>query len=621
MKRISIPSLFCFLITLVTLFSACSERAFKRGNAYYSQREFAKAIPYYEKALKRKKRPEAQLKLAKCYRENYDLIKAEGLYAKIVKEDTVNVGAKYNYAEVLRLNNKCVEATKWYHSYQSDCKIKVDSSESFCAAEKKANNKDYKATVKLIDVQKEPAFGALRYENGFIFLSPQADAGKSKGNTDLYYASYGKDKKVNQVQALSDELNSPYQEGPATLTKEQNEIYFTYEKDGVQGILHASRKNGIWSKPEPFVFNNPVYSVAHPSLSADGQYLYFSSDMPGGYGGYDIYVCKKEGNVWGKPRNVGALINAPGNEFYPHINSDGENNKLYFTSDKQGGIGERDMYFAEVLGDTYSNITLLPAPLNSYYNDYGISFDADGQKGFITSDRPKKGGHSDALYEVNLMPRIYVKGKAMNQDTSVPLSNIIIELTQKGALAKRVTITDSVGNYGFEVELNQVYTVKAKTNGFYSNEISFNTLKKRKPETMEMDIPLQSMKMEPIVEQKAIVLKNIYYDYNKADLQDKAMPELARLLKIMQDNPEISIELSSHTDARGRSEYNQELSQLRAASVVNFLLKAGISDKRVLAKGYGEDKLLNKCKDGVTCSEEEHAKNRRTEFKVIEVKK
>lgn len=604
---------------------SCTQRRLQRADAYYYNSYYKEAIPLYEKVLKHKKQfPELKLKLAKSYRENYSLDKAEAMYASIVKEDTLNIGVKYNYAEVLRLNGNCKEATRWYHAYQKDCHVKFNPEEDFCEADKRSNAKDYKAIVDIIDLKaKSKAYAAVKYENGFVFLAPQRDR-KSKFSAsfdDFFYAEQDDTKTIKKVEALSPNLNSSFQEGPFTFNKEETEIYFTHSIEENLEILHAVKRNGVWAKPSPFKYNNKQYSVGHPSLSADGEKLYFASNMPGGYGGVDLYVCTKDGANWSPPLNLGPAINTANDESFPHIFNQNGNDKLYFSSNSKDGFGAGDVYFADVNDKEFTNITLLPFPLNSYYNDFAISFDETGRKGFLASDRPNEFHTHDALYQLTLLPRIYIKGKIVNEESAKPLSGIVVDITKKGSLMKVSTVTDSSGAYGFEVELDQFYTVRAKTEGYFSNEFAFNTVKKNKPETMLVNIALKELKLEKIIEQKTIVLRNVYYDYNKATVRQQSIPELNRLVKILQDNPEITIELGAHTDSRGPAIYNQDLSDRRAKAVVSYVIKAGIHPNRIRAIGYGEQHLLNKCADGIPCTKANHALNRRTEFKVTSIQR
>jgi outer membrane protein OmpA-like peptidoglycan-associated protein/tetratricopeptide (TPR) repeat protein len=428
--------------------------------------------------------------------------------------------------------------------------------------------------------------------------------------------------------------------GPVSFSKTADTVYFTVTRmvrinnkatsdptsfvehvndDGYVGrleIYYCVKRDGWYSNARPFKYNNRLeYSVGFPTLNGKGNILYFVSDMSGGYGKTDIYYCEKDakGN-WTKPQNAGPVINTPGKEVFLSM---GVNNTLYFSSDGHPGMGGLDIFSAKGALNQWRDITNLKTPFNSSRDDIGYSFDTTSSRGYLSSNR-KGGKGSDDIYTVikrrppnplTLVGTTLEKGKEGKKILSSVDINLILQ-TECGIDTLKF-LSDNKGKFITQVKRESIYGIKAKKR-YYGAETDSISTKKINGDTIWLGIELEKLKLNQVV-----IIRNINYEYNKSTLLPESEIELNKIYNILNDNPEIIIELSSHTDSRGGNSYNMNLSKLRTEASVSYLLSKGIDKNRIKPRWYGETKLLNQCNDGVTCSEEEHLMNRRTEFQII----
>jgi outer membrane protein OmpA-like peptidoglycan-associated protein len=375
--------------------------------------------------------------------------------------------------------------------------------------------------------------------------------------------------------------------------------------------------------PKLFSFVDKDYSFMHPALSSDAKTLYFTSDKPGGFGGYDIYFSEFTGTEWADPRNAGPIINTAGDEVFPYTIC----NKLFFSSDKHSGMGGLDVFACEIVKQgVFDKLENLKSPINSKHDDFGVLINDSITNGLFSSNRDG----TDNIYAFNLLPKkiepiiedtiitmenekplMFVKLFVKFKETGNPVPDAVIVMNDKDFLQ-----SDENGFFMLQVPEKTNYTFSAELEGFYKTRVDLIT-----PEAVGIDTIFisQILMMDEIVIEKVIVLEDIYYDYDKWDIRPDAAIELDKLVQMLRDNTEIEIELSSHTDSRGNDEYNMKLSQRRAESAVNYIISQGIDSKRIVANYYGESKPLNHCLNGVQCPEELHQQNRRTEIKVTKI--
>jgi len=880
--------LFCSLVQGAEGAFAQMKTVVKRADSYFNNNEFVKAIPLYKRAST--KNDEALRKLADCYRITKNYPQAEIYYEKLTAKKSSDPMAYYYYGEILLNNNKYDEAKKQFVMYSA---LNPDDNKGDLYAKacdqlkallvKPAQYKVYN----LGDINSSVSdFCPVFYKDGLLFASERVRdlVGYSKsgwtGNSylSLMYAKGEKKKDTvfyESAKIFSGKFSGDGHYGPACFNSDYSELFFTKvdntitRKRGVvsQSKLYWSKHGSGWSSPVALPFNSNDYATGHPSISKDGQYLYFASNMPGGQGGTDIWVSKREGDSWGTPQNLGKEINTAGDETFPYISA---NNMLYFSSNGHTGFGGLDVFASVMKNGKWSSPSNLLPPINSSDDDFGIIF-KDDNSGYFSSNRAGGKG-SDDLYGFNLSGSFSsLSGKILlsnNSTDGAPNVKVYI-LTDKGTILQ-TTSTDASGSFRFEnLASDQSYMIKidendpnfvnqkkfylsdAKSkvvrvikgkNGFFIFEnlpsdlsrlselveddatmknisiagnlyageqrsplentkvnlvndkgeivqstttnafgsFAFVNISPEQNFTLTMDVvdpKLASSKIyftnksgkeigtskggmfkfqllaadknmlslltvedsqllvdlkgvlyadkegknrlansvvnlvdksgnvvstsktdmmgnfkfvnlpadqhymvrlkedDPVINLKDVfladakgrivatlksklgkffryeflpveelslstiyfddpwlkvakmqsdskkdslmtIIENVYYDYGKWDLLPQAVITLNKVISVMKTSPDVKVEVLSHTDSRGNSDFNLELSQKRAQSAVDYIISKGIDKKRLVAIGKGETRLANKCKDGVDCTEEEHAQNRRTEFNV-----
>jgi outer membrane protein OmpA-like peptidoglycan-associated protein len=410
-----------------------------------------------------------------------------------------------------------------------------------------------------------------------------------------------------------------------------NQIYFSsnYPKADKNGVNRIRLETGIYNQGEvssikALPFGDPnSYSVMHPAVNAEGTILVCSSDMPNGKGGYDLYYSVRSDSkqAWSALKPLDKTINTEGHEVFPCITNDGY---LYFSSDATPGLGGLDI-FKISLADAINGggrVEHLSYPINSSSDDFGWTQDSTGTKGYFTSDRFSNNDNIYGFEHIKRQPlKAYVVGTVLDKENLQPLSDITIFLYDKLKDSVYVTKSDSLGRYRFPILASANVVILTKNiiikpidkryiGDCLPTSIVYNVLNKDSIQNAPRSLLLDKYKVGFVWK-----LNNIHYDFNKGNIRSDAKAILNDLVKLL-NNHDIKVELGSHTDSRGSFAYNERLSQHRADSAVAYLIKNGISPSRITAKGYGEYQLLNKCADGIKCSEVDHQANRRTEVKV-----
>ena len=432
-------------------------------------------------------------------------------------------------------------------------------------------------------------------------------------------------------------LNKGWHDGPVSFNKDFTEVFINrtllYKDKGKKDPDHlrthllkiyvSGRKDGKWSEPVPFFLNSENHSVGHPALSPDGKTLFFVSDMDGGYGGTDLYMCTREGEKWSQPVDLGPEINTEGNEMFPYMADNGD---LYFASDGLPGFGGLDLFVTRKINGKWSRPENLGSPVNSSSDDFALVLPGDSASGLFSSNRPGGVG-SDDIYsfkKIRIVPKVspvtekvpaFVSGYVKDKTTLEPIFSSTVFLEEEGTGKALVMKTNDKGYFKTPVIKGKSYTVKAIQTGYIEDcfLFGFDSLTKQNDLSLPRDLLLDKLELN-----KAYRLKNIYYDFDKWNIRKDAQPSLDSLVRLMKENS-IAIELGSHTDCRGSVAYDQVLSQKRAESAVRYMIAKGIDPSRITAKGYGKSQLLNKCNcaTGVNCTAAEHQLNRRTEFRIL----
>lgn len=636
------------------------------------EEEYESSSDQFSKAL-------TATKIGDAYRLANQTTKAEQWYNRALNFSN-DSEVSYKYAQMLKSNEKYEEAKRVFNEYSYSnplqrAKAKKQIRSCNLAMEWQEENTHIEI-INLWDINSPNSdYAPVWYEGkALLFSSARADATGDKlmgwtgeNPADLFVSKKLENNRFETPTILNDTICSVYSEGTATFTPDFKTIYFTrcgsdWERNDYCNIFRSHRSaDGEWSPPQLVpLFDSDSLNVGQPFLSPDGKQLYFSADAPDSYGDKDLYVAQKIENRWSKPKNLGPAINTEGYEGFPYIHSDG---KLYFASSGHMGMGGLDIFSVEKEGKTWSNVTNLQHPVNSAADDFSIVFDPYldpseiekvETKGYFASTR-KGGTGNDDLYQfvVTIPPPVIEEPPVAEIDTNQitepeeltdkilltvqvfskklsdpsnansavqgkePISNAVVEilgLNEENYLAERL-VSDGKGKSSLEIEVSSEYKITGSNNGYLANSTIITSKKDSKTgKTEEINVELI---LDKIFSQQEIVLDNIYYDLAKADIREDAKPVLDKLAEVLRDNPEIIVEFGAHTDSRGNKNYNQNLSQERAQSVVNYLITRQIPSQRLLAKGYGESLLVNDCFDGADCTEEEHQQNRRTTFKVV----
>ncbi len=634
-----------YLVLLISVAVLINPQLFaqkSKANRLFDRFEYAKSIPYYEKlaAKQNKHKVHAMTRLGDSYRLISNFEASAKWYDKLIASGVNDAGVYFNYGQVLRSLGKYDEAVVQFERYAvlnpADPRGALFAGYSIEVKNWVEPEYVYEVINAATINSEFSDFSPVYVKDGMVFTTDRmAKSGEKRyGWTgayylDLFFAQLKKDDdldimKPGSPSVYSSRINQAYHDGPATFSQDFNTIYFTRvirkagELDSTRyytnrlKLYSSTMEDGKWSEPKPFFLNSDAYSVGHPSLSADGQTMYFASDMPGGFGGTDLYRVKRTGDGWGPAENLGAVVNTFGNEMFPYLHQD---SVLYFSSDGHAGLGSLDIFKSIKNGDAWSKPGNLKAPVNSPADDFGIVISSNGREGMISSNRPGGKGEDD-IYLLTISERlpdsVMITGLVKDKETLETMKNATVFVLNTLNNEVMVLKTGENGRYTAKVKRGSSLVIKGIRNGFYPDCLSLAMDNKSKAAEIEnRNLLLAKYKVDQIFR-----LENIYYDFDKWNIRPDAATELDKVVIFLKENPGITVELGSHTDSRGSFKYNERLSDRRAKSAVDYIISRGIDKGRITANGYGEYKLVNRCADGVSCSEEEHQENRRTEIKI-----
>lgn len=639
-------TIYFFLIALGFVFNVASAQEqpglAQRADQLYKQYKYANAASIYLKLVDVKKPKLTDLeRLADCYQKMNNYEAAENWYARVIQSPESKVENLIRYGAVLKSNFRYAEAKKVLEQYAAksgDSKKVVNDILGCDSAQiwmKKPTGHKIRNEEMINTANAD--FSAFPIGDLVYYAAEPDGKGKTYGWTgNSFLKVYTATRSFNNELSASRQAdininNETYHVGPVSSNRAGDILYLTRTYPGKNGemskdagktykthnleLFILKKVNGVWQAPQPFAYNDvKKYSIGHATLSNDEKTLYFVSDMPGGQGGTDIwYSLLNADGSWGTPMNAGNIINTNGNEMFPFLSADG---KLFYSTNGLPGMGGLDVFSSIGKQNQWDKPQNLRYPINSPGDDFAFIANEQLTAGYLSSNR-KGGKGSDDIYSFSYTkPKIILalSGITFNKKTNEKLSEVAVALYSGGReiIAKQVSKTD--GRFFFELEEASDYSVLGFKTGFYADSASLTTRGIVKSDTLSV-----SLYLNPLFEKgKILALDNIHYDFDKDNIRADAAKILDELVRTMRDNPTLKIELGSHTDSRGADVYNLDLSQRRARSVVNYLVSRGIARDRMVAKGYGESKLLNKCSNGVKCSAAEHQANRRTEFTILE---
>ncbi|MBK8701540.1 MAG: OmpA family protein [Saprospiraceae bacterium] len=617
-----------------------------------SEGDYYGAIEWYTKAFEESKDLNLQLAMADLYILARDFSKAEKIYDRILKRDKKKdfEDIRIDYAKALKSQGKYREALKEFNTIMMDAES-TDSLKALAKHELKGIEMmdnlapNLEAIVNYLpgkvnsgSAETSPAIGpdGMLYFSSFNRKKEIILDGTEKDYHAKIYAADKNDKgEYDKITALPEAINRPeFNAAGVAFSRDGRKMYFTraeLQNNNIEtSTLFVSNKSDAgWSAPTEIASLNGEYIIKHPYVGElfGNEVLFFSSNMLGGLGGFDLFYSTIKGDTYGVPTNLGTVINTTADEVSPYYS----NGTLYFSSNGHPSMGGFDIWYASWNGINWEGITNIGFNYNSPYDDLFLRFNDSGSSGFMVSNRPNKdkqkmkGSDSccDDIYGVYIR-ELVIDLMAMVEDQKGPLNGASAEVYDLSLGGYPETKTNFNGNnFNFPLQADRSYRAIFKKEGYYPDTISFNTNGILDDYTVKKTVKLKTDpnygkdEVEIVTINQPIRLNNIYYDYDKADILPDAEQDLNTLLDLLEDYPDMVIEMSSHTDARGDDSYNQKLSQRRAESARNWLVSKGVNKERVKPVGYGEKVILNQCTNKVRCTDAEHRINRRTEFKII----
>lgn len=653
MKNIIIPIVVFIAMSISSFAQEEKSRRELRGDKYVFRYAYDKAIDAYTHT--KNLTVEGQRRLAESYHNLNQNVEAEEVYAKLInKAEGVLPEDHYNYATVLKINGKYDEAARAMDKF-AELKPTDLRARNYIDNKAELSNllkDDGKYKINQLDVNTDAEdFGTSYYKDKIVFTSSRSTpkmivrkyTWTKKPFWDMYVSEV-KDGQLQDAKKFNRNLNSKLHDGPASFSNDGTFMAFTRNnckdktKDKVVEIqiLFSSYKDEKWSKPEPFVLNNEGYSVGHPCLTSDGNSMYFTSDMPGGYGGADLYkTTKVENGEWGKAENLGKEVNTEGDEMFPFIEE--KSKILFFASNGRFGLGGMDIFMCAVSGSVLGRVVNVGFPLNTQYDDFAVMLDTKTNTGYFSSNRVGGNGNDD-VYAFDLLKAIElgkkIEGIAKDKEENPIAKTFITLFDDKNNITDTLTTTDD-GAYAFLVGSDKSFKLIGRKEKYLDGENVVNTFGEKfivKADVILLKKVEKEKEKEEIVVVKKLeigddlgkifALNTIYFDFDEAIIRPDAKIELDKIIKIMNENPKMVVEFASYTDCRAPKTYNQVLSDKRAKASAAYIKKGITKPERIHGKGYGETKLVNGCScEGVIvsdCKEEDFQKDRRTEFIILD---
>ena len=624
-------------LLFITLMSSLSLTAqnndTKRADKQFARYEFVKAAESYKKLVEDGKADAyVYSQLAESYYNIYNTVEAERWYAKAL-ETSSEPEAIFKYSEMLKANGKYEESNQQMERFAS-MRPSDDRARAYRA------NPDYLPKIleqgKKFNLQnagfnsEQSDFGGTVHDGKLYIASARNSSRRTYGWNqepflDIYSMTKNSDGSYQEAQLMNDEINTKYHEGLVSFSPDGKTMYFSresyfekdYEKDTLSDtrysqlyLFKATKLGDDWDTVESLKINSKNYSVKNPSVSPDGKTLYFASDMPNGYGKYDIYkaAINEDGTI-GEAENLGQKINTEGQEMFPYISSD---NTLYFSSTGHLGLGGMDVFYTKEIDGSLAPIRNVGIPISSNGDDFAFSIDEEAEEGFVSSNRDGGQGSDDVYAFKKLQPLcdVLIIATVLDDNTREPITGATVSLYDAQGNKIVTKQTNDEGIAEFIVECDADSELEVVMEDYDSKKV---TVKGTNEEEVDVQISLDPI--EKLIGPEKIDLEPIYFDFDKSNITATAAFELDKLVQIMKKYPEMEIKATSHTDVRGSDAYNNQLSQRRAKSTEQYVISKGIDESRISAEGKGESELEVDC--GSNCTKEQHQMNRRSEFIIV----
>jgi len=644
------------LLILSAFGTAFAQNSVSKADRLFERMWYKEAAMMYEVAIDQDEdNIELLQKAGDAYFFNTDMENAFVWYDKLISKFYTEVPSEYlfRYAHALQGIGKNREAKRWMKEFAKKAELDDRSDnlnqeglslEDILELEPRFILRNMEVNTKYSD------FGPMYYKDKLVYASAVDSSNfhtriyhwNEQPFLDLYLGDLNElESNIERIGEFSKLINTRYHEATLAFSPDETKVYFTrnnYDGDlgrddvGTNHLkLYSAEKtkddegNESWQNVKELPFNSEDYSVGHPTVSLDGKKLYFVSDMPGSIGATDIFVVDiQDDDNYSNPRNLGETINTAGREMFPYLTG----SNLYFASDGYLGLGGLDVFSSVVTNDSFGIPFNLGAPLNSKLDDYGLIIKENENRGFVSSNRDHGKGDDDIYSFVRTAPyrakscNQIINGYVSNGITGERIPNVALTLFDANNTAIETTSTNVNGSYAFVATLDCAsrHKVAASKVGYSPKEKEVIT----QSESGETIVPLGMETLNELIVEEAGLLKIkigiIYFDLDKSYIRNDASIELSKVVFLMTQYPNMKIKIESHTDARDNDDYNKVLSNNRAQSTKEFIISQGIDASRIeSAIGYGETQLINRCANGVPCSEAEHQLNRRSEFIIIKM--
>ena len=597
-----------------------------KADKLFESYQYVAAIEEYTRLAESKNASEYIYKqLADSYYNVFDSANAAKWYAKATSKGKSDAETYYRYAQTLKILGKYQEANKQMDVFAkmmpSDARAKEHLANPNYVPSLANNSKLFEVAQTNINSKGQSDFGAIVTNDNTLYFASTRNSSNKTDNwnkqpyLDIYQATRD-EKGVFSEPVQVKELNTPFHDGPITLSADGKTMFFArdghsegqYEKNkksnikvGQQGIYKATKVDGKWTNVEALPFNSTSYSFTNPSLTNDGKTLYFASNMPGGFGESDLWKVSVETNGYGKPQNLGPNINTADRENFPFITED---NILYFATTGRQGLGGFDIYKMDLSNNTTAQN--VGKPVNSEKDDFSFSFNTKLNVGYFSSNR----NGNDVIFSAIPICKAEAVVIVSNAKTKALLADADVAILDVKGNVIATEKTNSEGKVKYPIECNLGYGLKVAAQNFESTS---SAVKIDKAGIATVEVALKPL--EVVITDKEVILNPVYFEYDKSNITAQGATELDKLVKVMKDNPSMVIFVKSHTDSKGGDDYNLKLSERRAQSTVQYLISKGISQGNISGKGFGSTEQKIKC--GTNCTEQQDSQNRRSEFLIV----
>ncbi|MFD0835457.1 OmpA family protein [Mariniflexile aquimaris] len=639
--------LFTFL-SIIAINSYAQKGTINRASQDYENFSYVKTTEILlDVANKGFKSVELFQKLGNSFYFNNKMEDAAKWYGELMKlEESIDPEYYYRYAQALKSIQNYTESDKWMQKFSESSKNDSRATNFKTSRNYLKEIESQSEAIELVNLpfnSPQSDFGTAINASDFVFASAR-ESGKNhlwnnKPFLELYAISIANDGTFENLKKFNRDINTKYHESSVAFTPNSQMMYFTRnnffksklkrDKDGVNRLqLYAAKKgaDNTWEAIKPVHFNDKSYSVAHPTINSKGDKLIFASDMPGSLGQSDLYIVDiNQDGTLGTPINLGAAINTEAQETFPFINEKGD---LYFSSNGYAGLGGLDIYRIHDFENRFKtnqslSVENVGKPINSPNDDFAYYENLNTKEGYFSSNRAGGQGDDDIYWFKVTDCTQKLAGKVFDEKSNQLLKGAKVVLLNNDGEIVAEQIVDDAAIYNFEaLRCDSQYLVRASKDYYETSEKRIVSTSKRK-EQLQLDIPL-AMAEVVIVEgtnlRDAFNLSPIYFDLDKSNIRPDAAVELQKIVAVLNKYPTMKLDVRSHTDSRASAAYNKALSTRRTNATIKYLVKVGkINADRLTGKGYGESELINKCKDGVPCTKEEHQLNRRSDFIIIKM--